>query len=100
MERVVLDLGVELAGLEAVVGTGQAIEAFQNKDAYNAIRHKSIFHKTYSNDFFKEALQTYKKNSLKMYTCIIKIYENSYIPKCRSCIGRVSMSGFQRLDQD
>lgn len=57
-----LDLGVELAGLEAVIGTGQAIEAFQNKDAYNAIRHKSIFHKTYSNDFFKEALQTYKKN--------------------------------------
>ncbi|PEU16122.1 DNA cytosine methyltransferase [Bacillus sp. AFS019443] len=57
-----LDLGVELAGLEAVVGTERAMEAFRNKETYNAIRHESIFHKTYSNDFFKEALQTYKNN--------------------------------------
>ncbi|MHC0038588.1 DNA cytosine methyltransferase [Pseudoneobacillus sp. C159] len=57
-----LDLGVELAGLAAVIGEERALEAFKDKDYYNSVRHESIFHKIYANDFFKEALETSQKN--------------------------------------
>lgn len=57
-----LDLGVELAGLAAVIGEEQALEAFRDKDYYNAIRHESVFHKIYANDNFKEALETSENN--------------------------------------
>lgn len=58
-----LDLGFELAGLIAVIGEEEALKAFQNKEIYNEVRHKSIFNTVYANDFFKEALDSYKKNS-------------------------------------
>lgn len=57
-----LDLGFELAGLEQSIGTEKALEAFKDRDVYNAIRHESIFHTVYANDMFSEALQTYKNN--------------------------------------
>lgn len=57
-----LDLGFELAGLEAAIGTEQALMAFQNREMYNSIRHESIFHTVYANDLFTEALETYQAN--------------------------------------
>jgi DNA (cytosine-5)-methyltransferase 1 len=57
-----LDLGFELAGLEATVGTENALEAFKDKKHFNAVRHKSIFHTVYANDIFKEALESYSAN--------------------------------------
>ncbi|MCM3692204.1 DNA cytosine methyltransferase [Neobacillus niacini] len=57
-----LDLGFELAGLEATIGSERALQAFKDKEEFNAVRHESIFHTVYSNDLFKEALETYKNN--------------------------------------
>ncbi|MGE7219229.1 DNA cytosine methyltransferase [Priestia koreensis] len=57
-----LDLGFELAGLSAAIGEEDALKAFKDKELYNKIRHKSIFHTIYTNDLFKEANETYKKN--------------------------------------
>ncbi|MBB6445794.1 DNA cytosine methyltransferase [Bacillus benzoevorans] len=57
-----LDLGLELAGLAAVIGEEAALEAFRDKETYNKVRHQSIFHTVYVNDIFPEALQTYEMN--------------------------------------
>ncbi|MGG4453245.1 DNA cytosine methyltransferase [Brevibacillus porteri] len=57
-----LDLGFELAGLQAVIGEEEALKAFKDKDQYSKLREQSIFHTIFANDFFKEALETYKKN--------------------------------------
>lgn len=57
-----LDLGVELSGIDCVIGEESTNNAYKNKDSYEKIREKSVFHHVYSNDFFKEALETYKLN--------------------------------------
>jgi len=57
-----LDLGFELAGLQAVIGDEEGLWAFQNKVTYDKVRDKSIFHTIFANDFFREALETYKIN--------------------------------------
>ncbi|MGG4217174.1 DNA cytosine methyltransferase [Paenibacillus jamilae] len=57
-----LDLGLELAGLDVIIGEERTNELFKNKDTFNSIREESIFHHLYSNDIFKEALETYKQN--------------------------------------
>lgn len=57
-----LDLGFELAGLQAAIGNEEALEAFKDKESYDKVRDKSIFHTVFANDYFKEALETYKMN--------------------------------------
>lgn len=57
-----LDLGFELAGLEAVLGEEVAMEAFEDKKKFDAVRHMSIFHTIYTNDLFTEANESYKIN--------------------------------------
>jgi DNA (cytosine-5)-methyltransferase 1 len=57
-----LDLGFELAGLQATIGENEALQVFKDKERFNEIRTKSIFHTVYANDFFDEAIQSYKKN--------------------------------------
>jgi DNA (cytosine-5)-methyltransferase 1 len=57
-----LDLGFELAGLEATIGSEKALEAFRDKEVFKSVRHESIFNTVYANDLFTEALETYKKN--------------------------------------
>lgn len=57
-----LDLGVELAGLDVIIGEEKTNESLKEKDIFNAVRNKSIFHHVYSNDIFKEALETYQMN--------------------------------------
>jgi len=58
-----LDLGFELAGLEAVIGEQKALEAFKDKEKYSRLRNQSIFKTVYVNDIFQEALETYQQNN-------------------------------------
>lgn len=57
-----LDLGVELAGIDTVMEEDETNRALKNKDTFNSIRKRGLFHHVYSNDFFKEALETYQQN--------------------------------------
>lgn len=57
-----LDLGVELAGLDCIIGANETNEIFKERETFNSIREKSVFHHVYSNDIFNEALETYKIN--------------------------------------
>ncbi|MDF9417437.1 DNA cytosine methyltransferase [Bacillus altitudinis] len=57
-----LDLGIELAGLDVIIGEENTNESFENKEKFEMVRANGLFHHLYSNDFFKEALETYKKN--------------------------------------
>lgn len=57
-----LDLGVELAGLDVVLGEKMVDKFLQDKDLFDAVREDGVFHHVYSNDFFKEALETYEQN--------------------------------------
>ena len=57
-----LDLGFELAGLQAVIGEAEALKAFKDKDLFNSVRDKGIFNTIYANDFFIEATQSYALN--------------------------------------
>ncbi|RIJ63337.1 DNA cytosine methyltransferase [Rummeliibacillus sp. TYF005] len=57
-----LDLGVELAGLDAVIGKEMTDKVLRDREAFNEKRHESVFHKVYANDMFSEALETYKAN--------------------------------------
>lgn len=60
-----LDLGFELAGLQAAIGDEKALQAFRNKEEYDKLRGQSVFHTVFANDFFKEALETYQANHLQ-----------------------------------
>lgn len=57
-----LDLGFELAGLDAVLGKEQVNQALASEEEYNKIRHLSLFHTIYTNDLFKEANESYRMN--------------------------------------
>lgn len=57
-----LDLGFELAGLEAAIGEEEALRLFKDKQLFNNKRDTSVFHTIYANDFFKEATQSYSSN--------------------------------------
>ncbi|OGO76907.1 MAG: DNA (cytosine-5-)-methyltransferase [Clostridiales bacterium GWB2_37_7] len=57
-----LDLGFELAGLQAVIGEEKALSVFKGKSEFDKIRKQSIFHTIYANDLFAEATQSYTWN--------------------------------------
>jgi len=57
-----LDLGVELAGLDCVIGENKTNNALKNKKIFETVRNQSIFHHVYANDVFNEALETYSMN--------------------------------------
>ena len=57
-----LDLGFELAGLQAVIGEDDGLQAFKDKKIYNEKRNESVFHTIYANDNFNEATQSYLMN--------------------------------------
>lgn len=54
-----LDLGLELAGIDAVKGKDFTNSILKDEDTYFKERNNSIFHISYSNDNFKEANETY-----------------------------------------
>jgi DNA (cytosine-5)-methyltransferase 1 len=57
-----LDLGVELAGIDSVIGREKTNISYKNRQDFDLIREQGVFHHVYSNDIFNEALETYKRN--------------------------------------
>lgn len=57
-----LDLGFELAGLDVMLGKDYVNEQLHSREAFDKIRHESLFHTIYTNDMFKEANQSYQLN--------------------------------------
>ncbi|MEH7526700.1 DNA cytosine methyltransferase [Bacillus sp. JJ1503] len=89
-----LDLGVELAGLSAVIGEDEALKAFKDKDWFNAIREDSIFHTIYSNDLFKEANESYNINFPTVYQEPLDIRKVKSFPKADLVLGGFPCPGF------
>lgn len=57
-----LDLGFEIAGLDAVIGEEETDRVLKDKELFNEVRRKSVFHTIFANDFFAEAAQSYELN--------------------------------------
>lgn len=57
-----LDLGVELAGLDSILGKKVTNNVLASRKSFLENRSESIFHTIYSVDMFKEANQTYRLN--------------------------------------
>ncbi|MGI2328141.1 DNA cytosine methyltransferase [Planococcus sp. YIM B11945] len=89
-----LDLGVELAGLAATIGEEKALKAFEDKEAFNAIRSESIFHTVYSNDLFKEANESYKLNFPEVFQQPLDIRKVKKFPKADLVLGGFPCPGF------
>lgn len=90
-----LDLGFELAGLSAVVGEDTCLAVFKDKEKFDAIREKSIFHTIYSNDLFKEANVSYKENFPEtVFQHELDIRKVRNFPKADLVIGGFPCPGF------
>ncbi|MFP7487813.1 DNA cytosine methyltransferase [Priestia filamentosa] len=90
-----LDLGVELAGIDCILGADAVSEAFKDKEAFNSIRGEGLFHHVYSNDFFKEALETYQKNfPPEVFTHNKDIKKVKQFPKGDIVLGGFPCPGF------
>ncbi|MYL57559.1 DNA (cytosine-5-)-methyltransferase [Virgibacillus halodenitrificans] len=90
-----LDLGVELAGIDCVIGEENTNAALKEKQTFDLIREKGVFHHVYSNDIFKEALETYKKNfSNKVFTHNHDIKKIKEFPKGDIVLGGFPCPGF------
>ena len=89
-----LDLGVELAGLSAVIGEDEASKAFKYKDTFDALRNVSIFHTIYSNDLFKEANESYKLNFPEVFQQSLDIRKVKTFPKADLVLGGFPCPGF------
>ncbi|MEH7321180.1 DNA cytosine methyltransferase [Priestia megaterium] len=90
-----LDLGVELAGIDCILGADTVSDAFKDKEAFNSIRGEGLFHHVYSNDFFKEALETYQKNfPSEVFTHNKDIKKVKQFPKGDIVLGGFPCPGF------
>jgi DNA (cytosine-5)-methyltransferase 1 len=90
-----LDLGVELAGIDCVIGEEQTDKVLKDKQTFDSIRGEGIFHHVYSNDFFKEALETYKANfPSKVFTHNNDIKKVKQFPNGDLILGGFPCPGF------
>lgn len=90
-----LDLGFELAGLVPIIGEKETMEAFKSKEKFNAVRGKSVFNTIYTNDLFREANQSYKRNfSGSIYQHEVNIRKVRDFPKAELVIGGFPCPGF------
>lgn len=89
-----LDLGIELAGLAAVIGEEEALAAFKDKEEYNSRRKESIFHTIYSNDLFKEANESYRLNFPSVFQQELDIRKIKTFPKADFVLGGFPCPGF------
>lgn len=89
-----LDLGVELAGLSAVIGEEKALEALEDINLFNSVRKESIFHTIYSNDLFQEANESYKLNFPNVYQQQLDIRKVEFFPKADLVLGGFPCPGF------
>lgn len=90
-----LDLGTEIAGLDAKYDYNFVNDLIKSRDEFNKYRHQSIFHTILSIDNFKEANETYNKNFsdsiLQGQYDIRKIKE---FPKAEIILGGFPCPGF------
>lgn len=90
-----LDLGLELAGLDAVLGEDETNRIYADKKLYFENRKRGIFNITYSNDMFVEANKTYENmfssDVIKSDKDIRKIYK---FPNCQVMVGGFPCPGF------
>jgi len=90
-----LDLGVELAGLDVILGEDETNDALKTRESYDAVRDKSIFHHVYANDIFTEALETYKMNFTdEVFTHKCDIKKVKEFPKADIIVGGPPCPGY------
>lgn len=90
-----LDLGFELAGLEAVLGNELMEEAFNNKSIFTKHLSDNVFNTIYANDIFEEAIQSYKENlSSSIYVDKKDIRKIKMFPKSDIVLGGFPCPGF------
>lgn len=90
-----LDLGFELAGLDATLGKEKTNELLLSRQHFFDKRQKSIFHTIYSIDMFKEANQTYKLNFPETIVQNEKdIRRIKDFPRCDIVLGGFPCPGF------
>lgn len=90
-----LDLGCEIAGLDATVGIDEANRITLSRDEFMNHRQESIFHTIYSIDMFKEANQTYMLNfpdSIVQHEKDIRKIKD--FPNCDIVLGGFPCPGF------
>lgn len=93
-----LDLGFELAGVQAAIGEEEGFRAFEHsKEEFNKQREESVFHTIFANDFFKEAIETYRlnvKDSSSVNLLPGDIRKVKQFPKADLVIGGFPCPGF------
>ena len=90
-----LDLGFELAGLAVQIGEEAAMEAFKDKETFFKVRSQSVFHKVFANDFFQEALESYRENfPADAYILNKDIRKIQQFPKGNIVLGGFPCPGF------
>lgn len=90
-----LDLGFELAGLKAVMGSDVMEAAFADKAIFDANLDNNVFHTIYVNDIFQEARETYAQNAGKyIYMDKSDIRKIKEFPKADIVLGGFPCPGF------
>ncbi|MEI4769804.1 DNA cytosine methyltransferase [Psychrobacillus sp. FJAT-51614] len=90
-----LDLGFELAGLDATLGKEKTNEILLSRDNFIENRDAGLFHTIYSIDMFKEANQSYKLNFPKTVVQHEKdIRKVKDFPNCDIVLGGFPCPGF------
>lgn len=90
-----LDLGFELAGLDAVLGKDRVTKVLSTEEEFKNMRHHSVFHTIYTNDLFKEANESYRRNfapSIVQQEKDIRKVKN--FPNCDIVLGGFPCPGF------
>lgn len=90
-----LDLGLELAGIDAVKGPQYTNKILENKTSYDDHRSEGLFNFIYSNDMFKEANETYLKNFPNgVFKHEKDIRKVGFFPKNQIMVGGFPCPGF------
>lgn len=90
-----LDLGCELAGLDATIGKDETDHLLSSRENFKDNRNESIFHTIYSIDMFKEANETYRLNFPDTVVQHEKdIRKIKHFPDCDIVLGGFPCPGF------
>ena len=90
-----LDLGFELAGLQAVMGKTVMEKAFRDKRVFDENINNNVFNTIYVNDIFDEARETYAQNAGKyIYMDKSDIRKVKEFPKADIVLGGFPCPGF------
>lgn len=93
-----LDLGVELSGMDCVMGEEVVNKAYKDKATFDSIREEGLFNHVYSIDFFGEALETYKNNFPdKVFTHYQDITKVKQFPQGDILLGGIPSLVFRKL---